>query len=60
MKRSEINKIIKEAEEFFNQNNFYLPIWAHWTLEDWKNKKDICQEIVNNGLGWDITDFGQG
>ena len=29
MKRSEINKIIKETKEFFKEMNFYLPEWGY-------------------------------
>ena len=28
MKRSEINQYIKQAIEFFDKNNFKLPVWA--------------------------------
>jgi D-lyxose ketol-isomerase len=60
MKRSEINQLIKDSIDFFNQMNFKLPPWAYWTPEDWKGKYDICNEIVDNMLGWDLTDFGSG
>lgn len=58
MKRSQINQIIKEAKEFFHQYHFHLPPWAFWAPEDWKGKYETCSEIVDNQLGWDITDFG--
>jgi len=59
MKRSEINHIIKESIKFFNRMNFKLPEWGYWKLSDWKkvNPEDI-REIVENMLGWDITDYG--
>lgn len=60
MKRSEINQLILSSIEFFNQMNFKLPPWAYWTPEDWKGKYDSCSEIVDNMLGWDLTDFGSG
>ena len=60
MKRSEINKLISNSIEFFDQMNFKLPPWAYWTPEDWKGKYDTCNEIVDNMLGWDLTDFGSG
>lgn len=40
--------------------NFKLPPWAYWKPEDWKGKYDSCSEIVDNMLGWDLTDFGSG
>jgi len=60
MKRSEINDIMKEAKEFMSEKQFKLPPWAYWTVEDWVINKEIVQEIINNMLGWDITDFGGG
>ncbi len=60
MKRSEINSIMKEAKEFMSEKQFKLPPWAYWTVEDWVRNKEIVQEIINNMLGWDITDFGGG
>lgn len=58
MKRSEVNAIIKSVEEFFLEHHFMLPEWAYWKPEEWKGKYNSCQEIVDNKLGWDITDFG--
>lgn len=60
MKRSEINSIMRDADEFIRAQGFYLPPFAYWTLEDWATKGPEVNEIIENGLGWDITDFGQG
>lgn len=60
MKRSEINKVIKESEEFIKGLGFLLPPFANWTPEDWSKKGQECDEIRDNMLGWDITDFGMG
>jgi len=60
MKRSEINKIVREADSFIRQRGFYLPPFAYWTPADWVTKGEEAREIVENQLGWDITDFGQG
>lgn len=60
MKRSEINKLISSSIVFFDQMNFKLPPWAYWTPENWEGKYDTCNEIVDNMLGWDLTDFGSG
>jgi len=60
MKRSEINQLIRDSIVFFNEMNFRLPPWAYWKPEDWKGKYDTCSEIVDNMLGWDLTDFGDG
>ncbi len=60
MKRSEINQLIRNSIEFFNEMKFNLPPWAFWTPEEWKGKYDTCSEIVENMHGWDLTDFGSG
>ncbi|MBB2148618.1 D-lyxose/D-mannose family sugar isomerase [Pedobacter gandavensis] len=60
MKRSEINQIIKDALMFFESQHFFLPPWARWSPEEWETKGEECNEIRNNGLGWDLTDFGSG
>jgi D-lyxose ketol-isomerase len=60
MKRSKINGIIADAKAFFKAQNFQLPPWAFWRPEDWQGRGEDCAEIIHNGLGWDITDFGSG
>jgi D-lyxose ketol-isomerase len=60
MKRSEINQIIRNAKIFMAEKKFLLPPWAYWNVEDWKKNKKDAREIINNMLGWDITDFGSG
>lgn len=60
MKRSEINQILLKAKAFMAEKQFILPPWAYWSLEDWKNNKLDTHEIIDNMLGWDITDFGSG
>jgi len=60
MKRSEINKLIISSIEFFDKMNFKLPPWAFRRPEEWKDQYSVCSEIVDNMLGWDLTDFGSG
>jgi len=60
MKRSEINNLIQDSIDFFDKMNFKLPPWAYWTPKEWKEKYETCNEIVDNMLGWDLTDFGSG
>jgi len=60
MKRSEINAIIRSADEFISQHGFHLPPFAYWSPADWATKGVEIEEIVTNHLGWDITDFGRG
>ena len=60
MKRSEVNAIMRDADAFIRANGFHLPPFAYWTPEEWQTKGEEVQEIVDCGLGWDITDFGLG
>jgi hypothetical protein len=60
MKRSEINAIMRRADDFIRQQNYHLPPFAYWTATDWQQKGAEVREIVENKLGWDITDFGSG
>ena len=61
MKRSEVNRYIKQAIKLFDENNFHLLSWALLTPEEWKNKiaTERCKEIIDHTLGWDVTDFGK-
>jgi hypothetical protein len=58
MKRSEINAIIRDADAFIRQHQFHLPPFAYWTPQEWTTKGTEAAEVVEHGLGWDITDFG--
>jgi len=60
MKRSEINGIMIRADAFIRECGFYLPPFAYWTPDEWRTKGPEVREIVDNQLGWDITDFGIG
>ncbi|HUW41670.1 MAG TPA: D-lyxose/D-mannose family sugar isomerase [Rectinemataceae bacterium] len=60
MKRSEINARIEAAESYFAAMNFKLPPWAFRSPADWKGRYAVDSEIVDNALGWDLTDFGEG
>ena len=60
MKRSKINALLLEAKELFQQAGFNLPPFAFWSLDDWAKKGPEANEIRDNALGWDITDFGFG
>ena len=60
MKRSEINKIMRENLEFIKQMGFQLPPFAYFTPQEWQEKGHEYDEIRNHMLGWDITDYGSG
>lgn len=58
MKRSKVNKCIKEMEEMVIKHGFVLPPFCNFTPEEWNNKSHEYDEIRDNMLGWDITDCG--
>ena len=60
MKRSEVNIIMRQADGFIRERGFHLPPFAYWTPTDWTARGAEAREIVENQLGWDITDFGEG
>ena len=60
MKRSEINNIMLEADEFIQKFGFKLPPFAYWSASHFKKKKADASEIIRSRCGWDITDYGCG
>ena len=60
MKRSTLNQIIQNAIDFMDGKGIPLPPFAFWGLEEWKNAGIENRELVDNMLGWDISDFGSG
>ena len=60
MKRSEINAALKRMESFMKELKVSLPPFCNFTPEEWKSKGHEYDEIRDNMLGWDITDYGLG
>ena len=60
MKRSEINAHIREFEAVLQEHCFMLPPFLSFTPEEWLAKGSEYDEIRDNALGWDLTDFGSG
>ncbi len=60
MKRSDINKIILRSKAFIEGNGYKLPPFVLWSPQEWETKGHEYDEIRENALGWDITDFGSG
>ena len=60
MIRSRANEIIQYTIDALTKATFPLPPFAYYTTEDWKNLGEDEIELVENMLGWDITDFGSG
>lgn len=60
MKRSEINEALRELETMAARYRFALPPFCRITPEEWVQKGHDHDEIRDNMLGWDITDYGLG
>lgn len=60
MKRSQINQAIRDMEGLIRQHAFALPPFCHFTPQDWLEKNHEYDEIRDNVLGWDVTDYGAG
>lgn len=60
MKRSEINKALKELEATCEKYSCFLPPFCHFTPKDWESKGHEYDEVRDCMLGWDITDYGMG
>lgn len=60
MKRSQINRIIAEADAMIRAFGFALPPFAYWSPEAFRANAGRARGIVEAGLGWDVTDYGQG
>ena len=60
MKRSEINSLIADTIEWLQRLHVHLPPFAYWTPEEWAAKGHEYDEIRENMLGWDVTDYGRG
>ncbi len=60
MKRSEVNRIMAEADAFIRSFGFVLPPFAYWSPNEMAERRADIDGIINARLGWDITDFGQG
>ena len=60
MKRSEINAALRRMEQMIAEYRISLPDFCHFTPEDWQTKGHDYDEVRDNMLGWDITDYGLG
>lgn len=58
MNRSQINAILKESDAFIRSFGHILPPFAYWSPE--RMRAEDAADIRARGLGWDITDYGQG
>ena len=60
MKRSKVNEIIRQADDFIRSFGFVLPPFAYWSPQQMLDRRPEIGGIVGARLGWDVTDYGQG
>lgn len=60
MKRSDMNQIIEYTIEAAKEFKLPLPPFAYYGVSQWEEIGKEERELVDNMLGWDITDFGSG
>lgn len=60
MKRSEVNEIMRAADDFIRSFGFRLPPFAYWSPDEMRRRRLDIAGITDARLGWDITDYGLG
>ncbi len=58
IKRSDVNRIMREADKFIRSFGYILPPFAYWTPKEFRDRRDEAKMITGANLGWDITDYG--
>jgi D-lyxose ketol-isomerase len=58
MKRSEINRLQREALRLFAEYRFSLPLFARWSEAEWRSHPAAARYCGAHQMGWDVTDFG--
>jgi len=58
MRRSEINRAIAAAKNFFAVHQFLLPRFAFLSPDELRARLTPQSQIYKGRLGWDVTDFG--
>lgn len=58
MNRSDVNEILKAGDAFVRSFGHILPPFAYWAPE--KQRSAEAEPLRSRGLGWDITDYGEG
>lgn len=60
IKRSRVNQIMRESDEFIRSFGYVLPPFAYWSPAEFRARRHEAQAIIDARLGWDITDYGLG
>ena len=60
IKRSRVNQIMRESDEFIRSFGYVLPPFAYWSPAEFKARKDEARMLIERNCGWDISDYGLG
>lgn len=60
MKRSTVEDAIAQLKSLAHSQGFALPPVADWSRQEWADRRDSAQELIERGIGWDVTDYGGG
>ena len=60
IKRSDVNRIMRESDKFIRSFGYIMPPFAYWSPAEFKARKTEASWIVDHHMGWDITDYGLG
>jgi D-lyxose ketol-isomerase len=60
MRRSHINRFMRDATSLLSDHRFHLPPWAHWSPDEWAAHPQTAAYCRSHQIGWDVTDFGAG
>lgn len=60
MKRSTVEDAIAGLKSLARSQGYVLPPMADWSRQDWIDRRDAAQELIDRRIGWDVTDYGGG
>ena len=60
MRRSDLNRCLRDAEALFSQYRVALPRWSRWSPAEWDAHPALAAFCAEHQMGWDVTDFGLG
>jgi D-lyxose ketol-isomerase len=60
MKRSEINAVLRDADDMIRRFGHVLPPFAHWGADELARRLPDWPGVLEGRLGWDVTDYNRG
>ena len=57
MKRSDVNTILREGNDFIRSFGYVLPPFADWTPDAMRKARDTAPAIFERRLGWGLPKF---